>query len=54
MDFKPFTELIKALAPDLWTGFVRAVEREKREAELRREIELYGRPVNFYSIEEVA
>ena len=54
MDFRPFTELIKALAPDLWEGFVRAVERERREAEMRREVELYGRPVRFYSIEEAA
>lgn len=52
MDFKPFTELIKALAPDLWAGFERAVMRERREAEMRREHELYGRSVRFYSIEE--
>lgn len=49
---QPFTEQIKTMVPELWAGFVRAVERERREAELRREIELYGRPVNFYSIEE--
>lgn len=52
MDFRPFTELIKTLAPDLWAGFVRAVERERREAEMRREVEMFGRPVTFYSIEE--
>lgn len=52
MDFRPFTELIKTLAPDLWEGFVRAVERERREAEMRREVELFGRPVRLNSIEE--
>jgi hypothetical protein len=52
MDFRPFAQLIASLRPDLWQGFVRAVERERREAEMRREVEMFGRPVHFYSIEE--
>ena len=49
---RPFTEKIKALAPELFERFERAVERERREAVVRREVELYGRPVRFHSIEE--
>lgn len=53
MHDKPFTKQIAELEPELWERFVRAVERERREGDLRREYELYGRPVRFYSIEEV-
>lgn len=49
---RPFTERIAEAAPELWAKFLRAVEREKREAVMRREQEVYGRPVRFYSIEE--
>lgn len=51
---RPFSERIAAAAPELWEKFLRAVERERREGELQREHELYGRPVRLYGIEEVA
>lgn len=52
MNDRPFTRLIADLNPDLWERFLRAVERERREGELRREYEQFGRPVRFYGIEE--
>ena len=48
-----FTEKIKRLRPEMWDAFVRAVERERCEARMRREVELYGKPLKIYSIEEV-
>ena len=52
MSDRPFAERIAAAKPELWERFLRAVERERREAVMRRERELYGRPLRFLSIEE--
>jgi len=52
MSDRPFTQRIAEAAPVLWANYLRAVERERREGELRLMLEQYGRPVRLEIVDE--